>query len=167
MDPVALEPCYPGPMDARSPTCARIFGAIDLIAALVAGLGVFAGLPARWWVVDVPAALVIALLATAGAGLLGRFSWGERVARLASFVTLALGLALLTALVVAASYLSGIYGPVGRGGALILVLVAALALPYLVALPAAQLLWLGAAGSPAPVSSDSKRPAALGTGEPA
>ena len=93
-----------------------------------------------------PAAVVMALLGAAGIGLVARLSWGERVARIASIVTLALGLALLAALVVAASYLSGIYGPVGRGGALILVLVAALALPYLVALPASQLLWLGPAG---------------------
>ena len=78
-----------------------------------------------------------------GWGSSGRFPWAERVARLASFVTLALGLALVTALVVAASYLSGIYGAVGRGGAVILVLVSALALPYLVALPVSQLLWLG------------------------
>jgi hypothetical protein len=45
-------------------------------------------------------------------------------------------------LALTASYLSGIYGPVGKGGALILVLVAALALPYLVVLPASQLVWL-------------------------
>jgi hypothetical protein len=32
---------------------------------------------------------------------------------------------------------------VGRGGALLLVLVAALVVPYLLLLPAAQLLWIG------------------------
>ena len=79
----------------------------------------------------------------AGIGLLGRFSWGERVARVASTIALALGLVLVATLAVTASYLSGIYDAVGRGGSVILALVAALALPYLVALPAAQLLWLG------------------------
>jgi hypothetical protein len=156
-------------MEAKSPLLARIFGSIDLLAALVVALGVFAGLPARWWVVDVPAVLVIGLLSGAGIGLWGRFGWGEPVARAASLVTLALGLGLVTALVIAASYLSGIYGAVGRGGALILVLVAALALPYLIALPAFQLLWLGprrertprAASEPAPNSP------ALERGEPA
>ena len=128
---------------ATSSLVARIFGAIDLVAALVVGLGVFVALPARWWVVDVPAAIVVVLLGAAGVGLVGRFSWGERVARAASMVTLGLGLALVATLVVSASYLAGIYGPVGQGGALILVLVAALALPYLVALPTFQLLWLG------------------------
>jgi hypothetical protein len=130
-------------MEASRPTVARIFGALDLVAAIVVALGVFAGLPARWWVVDVPSAAVIALLGAAGVGLVGRLPWGEKVARIASMVTLALGLALVTALAISASYLSGIYGPVGRGGALILVLVAALAVPYLIAFPASQLLWLG------------------------
>jgi len=61
---------------------------------------------------------------------------------LASTVSLVLGLLLITTLALTASYLSGIYGPVGRGGALILSLLAATALPYLVALPVAQLAWL-------------------------
>ena len=64
------------------------------------------------------------------------------MAHLASIVVLVLGLALIATLAVTASYLSGIYGPVGRGGAIILILVAALALPYLVALPVSQLYWL-------------------------
>lgn len=135
-------------MEAKSRLLARVFGALDLVAAAVTALGVFAGLPARWWVVDVPAALVVALFVGAGVGLLGRFPWGERAARIASFVTLGLGLALVTALVVSASYLSGVYMAVGRGGAIILTLVAALALPYLVAFPASQLLWLGAKTEP-------------------
>jgi len=42
-----------------------------------------------------------------------------------------------------ASYLAGIYGPIGRGGAIIFVLVLALAIPYLVAIPALELVWLG------------------------
>ncbi len=144
-------------MKATGALLRRIFGALDFLAALVVGLGVFAGLPARWWVVDLPAVALVVLLGAAGVGLVGGLGWGERVARLASIVTLGLGLALLAALVVAASYLAGIYGPVGRGGALILVLVAALALPYLVALPVSQLLWLGPSGARAPASPDPKR----------
>jgi hypothetical protein len=148
-------------MQGKGPLFARIFGSIDLVAALVVVVGVFVGLPARWWVVDVPAVVLVALLGAAGVGLLGSFSWGERVARVASMTALALGLALVTTLAVTASYLSGIYGAVGRGGAVILVLVAALALPYLLALPAAQLLWLGPARAtpapPAPGAGGSKR----------
>jgi hypothetical protein len=52
----------------------------------------------------------------------------------------------VTVLAVTASWLSGVYGPVGAGGAVVLVLVAALALPYLVVLPVVQLVWLRGAG---------------------
>ena len=126
-----------------SPLLPRVFGTLDFVSSFVVALGVFAGLPSRWWVVDVPAVLVAALFVTAGVGLWTRAPWGERAARFASAVALGLGLLLVTTLAFTASYLSGIYGPVGRGGAVILVLVAALALAYHVALPAAQLLWLG------------------------
>ncbi len=131
--------------DTRSALLPRIFGSLDLVAAFVVGLAVFAGLPSRWWLVDVPGAIVTALFAGAGVGLWMRAPWGERVARAASMVALVIGLVLVATLAFTASYLSGIYGPVGRGGAVILVLVAALALAYLVALPAWQLLWLGPA----------------------
>jgi hypothetical protein len=129
---------------------ARLFGALDVVAAGVTALGVFAGLPARYWPIDVPAAVLSVLLAAAGVGLLARTPWAERAARVASMASLALGLLLIAVLALTASYLSGIYGPVGRGGAIILVLVAALAIPYLVALPASQLYWLGAARAEKP-----------------
>src|SRR6266536_4217870 len=119
------------------------FAVVDLLSAVLVYVGVFEGLPARYWLIDSAAALTMTLFVGAGVGLLGRSHWGPWVARIASAVALAFGLALVSTLALTASYLSGIYGPVGRGGALILVLVAALALPYLVALPAAQLVWLG------------------------
>jgi hypothetical protein len=118
------------------------FGAANLVSASLVYIGVFEGLPARYWLVDGAAALVTALFAAAGAGLLGKRRWAPRVALVASTVSLVLGLLLITTLALTASYLSGIYGPVGRGGALILSLLAATALPYLVALPVAQLAWL-------------------------
>jgi len=119
------------------------FGIGNVVAALVVVVGVFQGLPARWLPIDLTAAAVVALLGASGAGLILRAKWALRVARAAAFVVLAVGLAFVAALALTASYLSGIYGPVGKGGALILVLVAALALPYLVVLPASQLVWLG------------------------
>jgi hypothetical protein len=131
-------------MVARTGKLAHVgFGVVNLVSAALIGLGVFVGLPTRYWVIDVPAVVVIVLLGMAGGGLLARSAWGAPVARIASVVTLILGLVLVSLLAITASYLQGIYGPVGRGGALILTLVAALALPYLVALPAAQLVWLG------------------------
>jgi hypothetical protein len=118
------------------------FGAVDLLSAVLLYLGVFRGLPARYWLVDVPAFLVIVLFAVAGGALLARVRWAPIAALVASIVSIVLGLALITTLALTASYLSGIYGPIGRGGAMILTLVAAMALPYLVGIPLAQLAWV-------------------------
>ena len=120
------------------------FGSVDLLSAVVIYVAVFEGLPTRYFPIDAAATAVILLLGAAGVGLVANKSWGPMVARVASVVTLGLGLALVATLAVTVSYLSGIYGPVGRGGGLILGLSAALAIPYVVALPAAQLVWLGA-----------------------
>jgi hypothetical protein len=118
---------------------ALVFGAADLLTAAVVTVGVFMGLPARWAPVDVAAGVLVALKLGSGVSLLARASWAPRLATVAAAVALALGLALVTTLAFTASWLAGVYGPVGRSGALLLALVAALALPYLVVLPAVQL----------------------------
>ena len=120
---------------------ALVFGIADLLTAAVVGLGV-AVLPARWAPVDSAAALLTAVELAAGVGLVARAAWGERAARAAAAIALALGLFTVTLLAVTASWLSGVYGPVGAGGAIILTLVAVMALPYLVVLPVVQLVWL-------------------------
>jgi hypothetical protein len=122
---------------------AIIFGGVNLLSAVLVYLGVFEGLPARFWPVDLVAAVVFIALVAGAIGLFGGARWGRWAARVAAAVALAAGLAMVSMTAVTASYLSGIYGPVGRGGALILTLVAAMVLPYLVVLPAAQLVWLG------------------------
>jgi hypothetical protein len=119
------------------------FGVANLLTAALAAYAVFGGLPSRWWVVDLPTAVVSAALAISGVGLVARAPWAERVARAAALLQLAVGLALIAALALSASFLAGVYGPVGRGGVTLMILVAALAIPYLVVLPAAQLSWLG------------------------
>jgi len=120
-----------------------MFGGVDIVSAVIVYLAVFAGLPTRYWLVDGCAALLLVLFTGAGVGLLAGTAWAPRAAVAASVVSLVLGLVLISTLALSASYLSGIYGPVGRGGALILGLAAALTLPYLVAIPLAQLAWLG------------------------
>jgi hypothetical protein len=132
------------------------FGVANGVTVLLMGLAVH-GLPTRWWVVDVPAATVAALLLASCIGLVGGMRWAERVARAAAFVSLGVGLLLVAMLALSASFLAGIYGPVGRGGVTIMILVAALALPYLVVLPAAQLLWLGPANRSARAEEPAKR----------
>ncbi len=145
-----------------------VFGVLDLVvAALVLG-GVYGALPTRWAPVDVTATAVALLQLAAGVALLARHRAAASIARVASFVSLGVGLLLITLLAVTASYLSGIYGPVGKGGAVILVLVAALALPYLVAIPAVELVmvgpWSRAAVAPdAAPPDDTQRPASEGS----
>jgi hypothetical protein len=121
---------------------AVVFGVTDLVTAGVIALGVFVGLPSRWAPVDLPATALVLLDLASGVGLLSRQPWAERVARWSSLVALAAGLWLITVLAATAGWLSGVYGPVGLGGAVILALVAALALPYLVVVPVVRLVWL-------------------------
>jgi hypothetical protein len=132
---------------------ALAFGVGHELTALLLIVGVFMGLPARWMPVDTVAGLLVVLHVGAGALLIQGHGRAKDVARIASMASLGVGLLFIAILAWTASYLSGIYGPVGRGGAIIMVLVIALALPYLVALPAGELLWLGprkAPASPAP-----------------
>ena len=119
------------------------FGVLDLVAAVVLAIGVFAGLPSRWWPIDTAAVVICALLVGSGVGLLRNAPWSETLARIAARVVLGLALLFFALTATSVSYLFGIYGAVGRGGVTIFVLVAALAFPYLFALPVTQLLWLG------------------------
>ncbi|MCL2447866.1 MAG: hypothetical protein FWD17_02840 [Polyangiaceae bacterium] len=120
---------------------AVVFGVADLLTAVLVVFGVFVALPARFWPVDVAAGTLASLDVASAAGLLAGTAWGPRVAAASAVAFLAVGLALVSALALTASWLSGVYGPVGRGGAVILVLVAALAVPYLVVMPAVKLMW--------------------------
>jgi hypothetical protein len=121
---------------------AVVFGVADLLTGALVLFGVFVALPARWAPVDVPAAVLGALEIAAGGALVARVAWAEKLARAAGVVALALGLFVVSLLAVTASWLSGVYGPVGAGGAIILALVAVMALPYLVVLPVVKLVWL-------------------------
>ena len=86
--------------------------------ALGAGLGLvlWLALPARYVAVDLPVALIALALAGSGAVLLkGGVPRDLLLARIASALTLVVGLALLTGLLWSAVYLKGIYGDLGRG----------------------------------------------------
>ena len=125
------------------------FGIVNLLVATVVAWGVFRNLPTRWWVVDDGAAIVVFMLTTSGFALLVNHPRKESLTRAAAFVVLALGLALFATLAITASWLYGVYGPVGKGGAALFILVAFLVLPYLVILPATLLAWIGPRKKPA------------------
>ena len=123
---------------------ARISCAIgSFTSAIVVAGGVFGGLPARWAPVDVTAVIAAVVCSASGVLWLLDSRHAPLVGRVVSTAMLALGIALVVVLAATASYLSGIYGPVGKGGAMLLLFVAALVVPYGIALPGAQLLYLG------------------------
>jgi hypothetical protein len=121
---------------------ALTFGTANLVTAVFVVLGVFWGLPARWAPVDA-AAVVLALLELAsGIGLVMHTRWALVASRAACGIALAMGLFLVTVLAVTASWLSGVYAPIGPGGALIFLMIIVLVAPYLVVLPLVELAWL-------------------------
>lgn len=119
------------------------FGIANLLVSALVAWGVFRGLPTRWWLVDGGALVVVTLLGSSGAALVTDHRLKETLTRAASAVVLVLGLALFATLTLTASWLAGVYGPIGKGGAAIFVLVSALVLPYLVIFPAVELAWVG------------------------
>src|SRR5262249_11884333 len=123
---------------------ARIgFGLANVAVATFVAVGVFRLLPTRWWLVDGGALVVAALLGASGVALLARHRFAEPLTRVAAAVVLVIGLALFAAIALTASWISGVYSQVGKSGAIIFGLVAALVLPYVVVLPAVELAWIG------------------------
>lgn len=125
------------------------FGIANLFVAVLAYGGIFRGLPSRWLPVDLAGIVIIALMGASGVALVFNRRGALPLARIASLIVLAIGMLLFAALVLTASWLAGVYGPIGRGGAAIFALVSAMVLPYAIVLPAAELLWLGAVKRPA------------------
>ncbi len=119
------------------------FGVANVILAVAVAFGALRLLPDRWWLVDGGAILLTALYAGSGVSLLTNRSFGRRITQVAAGVGLALGLALFAALVITAFWLKGVYAQTGATGSIVFGLVALLVLPYLVVLPAIELVWIG------------------------
>jgi hypothetical protein len=116
-------------------------------------------LTARYMPVDVPLVLIAALLTGSGAALLYGVRQGPMLARVASAVTLVVGLAFLTALLWTAAYLKGIYGDLGRGASAFFTLIVFTILPYLVIYPSVSLLLLRPPTAPAKPAEEKAKPA--------
>jgi hypothetical protein len=78
----------------------------------------------------------------AGAGMVVRNRWGWRVAVAGCGALLLVGVALLVLVLVSAAFLSGVYGSMGRGAALMAILAGALIVELCGVLPALQLKFL-------------------------
>ncbi len=132
----------PGAPRARRAASHRIIAGYDVLLGVALLVGIWAGLPDRWWPVDAGGTIIGALLVLVGGGLWLRRRWAEPAALAVAAVTCASGGMLVTALAVTAGQLSGMYGPVGLGGSAILATAFLLLLPYLVVFPAAQVYFL-------------------------
>jgi hypothetical protein len=119
-----------------------IVGGVQLAVGVGLLVGVWVGLPARYWPIDVLGTALAGSCVIAGAGLIAKRAWAPKIARVVSWITLGSGLLLTTALASAIAHLAGSYGPVGAGGAALMGTIALLVLPYLVGLPLLQLSWL-------------------------
>ena len=118
------------------------FGVLNAISGVVVLVGVFMLAQPRFWALDVPAALIgMAQLASA-VSLLARLRWALRALAVAAWVSFVLGLAVVFLIVLTMLFLRGIHGDYGVAALAVSGLIVALLLPYIVVLPALQLLWL-------------------------
>jgi hypothetical protein len=130
----------------QSPREVRIrlaFGVTNIVVAAAILFCVFTLLPTRWWPVDLGALVVGGLMGSSGVTLVRDMPQAQKLTRYAAFVILAIGVILITAIFGTAGWISGVYGQVGSGGAVVFALVGLLATPYVVMLPVAELVWLG------------------------
>ena len=117
----------------------KLYGALDVaFAALYAWFG-FVFTPGRSTAFNVALALVCVLLAGAGAGLLTGARWGRPLARVVCVLLLVFAGVVGVLLVASSAYLRGVYGPLGKGMALITLAVAALVIEAFAILPVLQL----------------------------
>jgi hypothetical protein len=118
------------------------FGVMNLVAALVLVGGVFAVVTPRFWGLDVPVALIALVQLASAVGLLAKLPWAERALRIAAWVSLGLGSLLVGLVVISMAYLRGIHGDYGVAALVVSALIVALLVPYVLVLPALQLLWI-------------------------
>jgi hypothetical protein len=124
---------------ARSHTIIAVY---DLAFGWVGLATIWLALPARWWPVDAFGTALCVTLIAVGISLLLRLRHSARAALAAAALTLATGAALVVTILVRAKELTDHYGEAGLGGAAMLIVALSLLVPYLVVLPAGQLVFL-------------------------
>jgi len=119
-----------------------IFGLLNGVTALVLLVGVFGVVQPRFWALDVPAALIALVDLTSALALLARLPWALRALNVAAWVSFVLGLTIVTLIVISIAFLRSIHGDHGLAALAVSGLIVALLVPYVVLLPALELLWL-------------------------
>jgi hypothetical protein len=120
----------------------RLYGVLNLLFAAFYGWIAFVLVPSRRMAFPVGAAIVCALLACSGVGLLARRRLGIALARVACITLLAGCAAVIVGLVLSSAYLRGVYGGFGRGAAVMSLVIAALVFEIAGLLPLFELRFL-------------------------
>ncbi|MEO8903874.1 MAG: hypothetical protein ABI488_16275 [Polyangiaceae bacterium] len=123
------------------------FGVLNGIAGIVVLVGVFGVTEPRFWALDVPAVLIGAAQLGSAVALLARLRWARRALTVAAWVSFVSGLTIVFLIVLTMFFLRGIYGDYGVAAMAVSGLVVALLVPYVVILPALELLWLKRQGT--------------------
>jgi hypothetical protein len=120
----------------------------NLSSALAVALPAFGLRPARTLAIEIPAAVLIVLLAASAIALVRRSAWAVPVTRVAGAALLAAGLLAAASLALTLAFRRGVAGPGGGPGGLLVGGALLLAVPYCIVYPAGLLLWVGARPPP-------------------
>jgi hypothetical protein len=130
-------------MAAQSESRVRVtFAVLNTLVSLILLVGVFGLIQPRFWVVDVPAALLAIVELVSAVALFARLPWALRALSVSAWVTFAGGLLLVGLIVLTMVFLRSVHGEDGLVATAVSGLVLALLVPYTLLLPALQLLWL-------------------------
>ncbi len=134
-------------MSGLSNAARLTFGVSNLAVTSILLGGLFVVVQPRFWGLDVPLALIAILQLVSGAALLLRLPWAARALRVAAWVSFGIGLLVTSLIVLGMVFLRGILGDYGVAAMAVSGLIVALLVPYVLVLPALELLWLKRASS--------------------
>lgn len=118
------------------------FGSLNLLVALILLGGVFAVVQPRFWALDAPLSLIAVSQLVSGVALLARMPWAQRALSVAAWVSFGFGLLVISLVVLSMAFMRGILGDNGVAALAVSGLIVALLVPYVLLLPALELLWL-------------------------
>jgi hypothetical protein len=120
----------------------KTYGLFDLLfAGLYAWFG-FVFTPSRSTSFNAALGTLVGLLILSGIGLFVGARWGRLVAIVTSSLLLVFAAVVVLGMVASSAYLRGVYGPLGRGMAVMSLLIAALVVEAFALLPLFQLRFL-------------------------
>ena len=118
------------------------FGILNLLTALILLGGLFVVVQPRFWAFDLPLALIALAQLVSGVALLAKLKWATRALGIAAWASFGLGLLVISLVVLSMVFLRGILGDYGVAALAVSGLIVALLVPYVLLLPALELLWL-------------------------